>query len=426
MNTQGDLLMIRLLIIADDFTGALDTGVQFAVCGAKTLVVTDTRYDFLNSDSSVLVLNAETRHLSPEEAYRIVFRAVHSALEAEIPYIYKKTDSALRGNIGIELTAVMEGAKSDKMIFIPAYPKMNRITVNGIQYIDGKPLAESVFGKDAFEPVEHSEISKIISKQSDTAVVLHSGLDTPEDPGIHVYDADSDKRMWEITNAIGIDRLQLTAGCAGFASVLPSMLGLIGRKPRLPQMVPELLVICGSINPISREQLDFAEKSGFNRIRLSPTQKLDPGWLDSVSCTQAVAQWMKQIRKNPCNIIDTNDAEDHQDTINFSTLSGFDKTKLRKTIASAIGIILKKLLDNGLDATIMIIGGDTLIGAMQSIGVSELQPVCELAPGTVLSQFKYKMKKYNVISKSGGFGEPQLLSRLAAQIGAEAVKEDAN
>ena len=34
--------MIQLLMIADDFTGALDAGVQFASHGAKTTVITDT------------------------------------------------------------------------------------------------------------------------------------------------------------------------------------------------------------------------------------------------------------------------------------------------------------------------------------------------------------------------------------------------
>lgn len=34
--------MITLLIIADDFTGALDTGVQFAAAGTVVRVVTDT------------------------------------------------------------------------------------------------------------------------------------------------------------------------------------------------------------------------------------------------------------------------------------------------------------------------------------------------------------------------------------------------
>ena len=50
--------MIKLLIIADDFTGALDTGVQFAARGAATRVVTDLAYDFAGADAEVLVLVA--------------------------------------------------------------------------------------------------------------------------------------------------------------------------------------------------------------------------------------------------------------------------------------------------------------------------------------------------------------------------------
>ena len=100
--------MVKLLIIADDFTGALDTGVQFAARGAATRVVTDLAYDFTLADAEVLVMVAETRHLPPEEAYDVVYRTARNAREAGIPYIYKKTDSALRGNIGSELTAVMD------------------------------------------------------------------------------------------------------------------------------------------------------------------------------------------------------------------------------------------------------------------------------------------------------------------------------
>ena len=37
--------MDRLLIIADDFTGALDTGIQFTKMGIRARIVTDYRYD---------------------------------------------------------------------------------------------------------------------------------------------------------------------------------------------------------------------------------------------------------------------------------------------------------------------------------------------------------------------------------------------
>ena len=41
--------MLLLLILADDFTGALDTGVQFAACGIPTRVVVGEQVDFARS-----------------------------------------------------------------------------------------------------------------------------------------------------------------------------------------------------------------------------------------------------------------------------------------------------------------------------------------------------------------------------------------
>lgn len=140
--------MIKLLMIADDFSGALDAGVQFAARGAATRVVTDLDCDFLETDAEVLVMVAETRHLPPQKAYDVVYHVARNAREAGVPYIYKKTDSALRGNVGSELAAVMDAADADVMPFLPAFPKLNRVTRNGVHYVDGVPVAESIFGQD--------------------------------------------------------------------------------------------------------------------------------------------------------------------------------------------------------------------------------------------------------------------------------------
>ena len=98
--------MIHLFVIADDFTGALDTGVQFASYGAATKVVVGTGLQALEADAQtqVLVVDAETRHLPAAQAYDTVYRLVRWAKEKKIGCIYKKTDSALRGNIGAELS----------------------------------------------------------------------------------------------------------------------------------------------------------------------------------------------------------------------------------------------------------------------------------------------------------------------------------
>ena len=69
---------------------------------------------------------------------------------------YKKTDSALRGNIGAELSAALDGSGAGVLSFLPAFPRMNRTTAAGIHYIDGIPAAKSVFGQDPFNPVKES------------------------------------------------------------------------------------------------------------------------------------------------------------------------------------------------------------------------------------------------------------------------------
>ena len=62
--------MAQLLIIADDFTGALDTAVQFAAYGEDIRVLTGPDADLtVARDCRVLVVDAETRHLPPQGAY---------------------------------------------------------------------------------------------------------------------------------------------------------------------------------------------------------------------------------------------------------------------------------------------------------------------------------------------------------------------
>lgn len=135
--------MLLLLIIADDFTGALDTGVQFAAYGAATRVMVKDQVDFASCDAQVLVVDTETRHLPPEKAYQIVEELTRAACRAGIRYIYKKTDSALRGNIGAELAAVLQASNNRQLPFLPAFPQNGRTTRDGIHYVDGVPVTES-------------------------------------------------------------------------------------------------------------------------------------------------------------------------------------------------------------------------------------------------------------------------------------------
>lgn len=411
--------MVKLLVIADDFTGALDTGVQFAASGAETRVVTNIEYDFSRTgrEVQVLVLVAETRHVKWEEAYRMVYGIAKRACESGIPYLYKKTDSALRGNIGSELKAVLDAAGKHTLHFLPAFPRMNRVTRNGIHYIDGSPVHESVFGKDPFEPVTCSYIPDMM--RGEVPVTVVESMDGWErQNGVMVYDASTDEELMSIGSFLKEKgELGLTAGCAGFAAVLPQLLGLSGKRRERISLDKKLLVACGSVNPITVRQLDYAERAGMKRIRLTPEQKLEKDYLESEEGNRALEEWTKTALEEECCIFDTNDLPGCRAACEYAGSHGLSLDELRVRIADTLGRVVEHLVRAGVKSTMLLTGGDTLMGFMRHIGCDEIVPVCEMAPGTVLSQVDIDGRTYSIISKSGGFGEEKLIAELAEKIG---------
>lgn len=419
--------MIKLLILADDFTGALDTGVQFAARGAKTRVVTDVEYDFSGKalSTQVLVVDAETRHLSAQEAYDVIYKVVCAAKRAGFTHIYKKTDSALRGNVGSELLAAMRAAGEDRLHFIPAFPKLNRVTRGGIHYINDVPVAQSVFGLDPFEPVRFSDIKDILNKDIPVPVVLRAANDrSGGGPGVNAYDAADEQDMREIASRLGQEGLRLCAGCAGFACALADELGICGVAPISPKLEPRLFMVCGSVNAVTVRQMQAAQRAGYPRIHLDAVQKLDALWLDSVECEAKVKEWIALSERSGCCILDVNDPEGSNETGEYAKAHGLCTEQMRVMISGALGRIMKRLFDGGLKATLLCTGGDTLLALMKAVGVSELIPVCEPVTGAVLTSFDYQGASYNIISKSGGFGEPELVCALTELVCAEKEKEE--
>ena len=392
----------KLLVVADDFTGGLDTGVKFASQGVATQVIVDPSGAWTDTDAEVLVAVEETRHLPPQDAYKAVYCIVSEARRAGIPNVYKKTDSALRGNIGAELEAALEASGAEMLSFLPAFPRMNRITVDGRHYIDGVPVSRSVFGKDPFNPVTEDEVKAIIKAQTETPVRCMGPDSIIAVKGICVIDAESDDDLERAGRSLKtIGKLNVSAGCAGFAAFLPKLLELKTEDPpTLPDLGDGLTVVCGSVNPITRRQLDWAEAHGFDRIRLTPEEKLEPG---SAVRPDLSGKW---------RILDSNDTDpDNAATIAYAKEHGLELDEIRRRITDNLAerSFLLAQEDHG---TMLITGGDTLIACLKRMGGLTLEPLLELFPGVVLSRFAAGGNERFIISKSGGFGDETLLTDL--------------
>lgn len=407
--------MIKLLIIADDFTGALDTGVKLAASGARTKVSTDLKLNIgAENDAEVLVLCAPTRHLPAREAYEIIRSLTKEAVHAGVKCIFKKTDSALRGNVGAELSAVLDGSGEKTLCFLPALPDMNRVTRGGTQYIDGLPVHKSVFGLDPFDPVTESYIPDLLHLQCDTAVRVVGQQETLQEEGdepcIHVFDAsscaDMDRHVAALCEA---GRIHLLAGCAGLAKILPKHLGFQGDFECPETACERLTVVCGSVNPISRRQMDYAEEKGCRRFHLPAWFLLEENGLSSGAGEELMEEIWAEYGESSCLMLDTVQPDGHW--IPEGT-GGLSMECMRQKISGRLGAILKELLERGADGAIMIIGGDTLLEFMEALRIRELVPVWEPEAGVVLSEISYKGNTYRILSKSGGFGAEDLIISL--------------
>lgn len=420
---------MHLVVIADDITGAFDTGVQFAKRGAQVKIFRNTSlshtFEGLQhirlSGSAVTVIDTETRHLSPKEAERVMTELTSFVLEQGATHLYVKTDSGLRGNVGATLSAVLKASGFPFLAFVPAYPAMDRITVGGVQYISGVPLRDSVFANDSFEPVTADSIADLFA--SCGVCVRHftpddEGPFAAEHPSVGIFDASRDADLERIAETLKRQNLlKLTAGCAAFAASLAGALGFCHPSAASDSAPAKpLAVVCGSLNDITAKQVEWAVEHQARRISLDARQLLDSDWF-----TEDKGQaWLEELRRSLDGkrtvIFDTARMARPED-FDLAKQEGVHRADIGRRIAGNLGQLTNCLLHEPETSAynMMIIGGDTLMGFFQNFDRGNITLIGEPMPGVVHFRMDDGSRVYNMLSKSGGFGKKTLLTDLAGQ-----------
>jgi len=275
---------MKMIVIADDFTGSNDTGVQLAKKGARTeVMLTATQKPSRRAD--VLVINTESRAISAAQAEQAVQQALAPWCEsASVPLVYKKIDSTFRGNVGAEVTAAMRATSRRLAVIAAAIPAAGRTTLDGLCLVNGTPLLETEFASDPKTPIISSRIAELVALQSDIPVHEVSLEDVrrgrlsallsafaKESECMVVTDAVEDRDLSLIAQAIcEQNQLPLLVGAAGLANALPVRM-FMQEKQELP-----VLVVAGSIR---------STKRCVRRERRSLIS-MPPGWHPPISNTK--------------------------------------------------------------------------------------------------------------------------------------------
>ena len=228
-----------IAILADDFSGAAELAGIASARGFKAEL--QTVFD-PSSEAEVIAVDTDTRLKSAAEAARIVGEVAREIATAKPAWIYKKTDSVLRGHVRVEIEAILSATGQSDCLFIPANPSKGRVVRGGRYFVNDVLLEQTVFAKDPDFPRRSSVVRELLGDSA--------RIHTPD-----VLCADDLKHE--------VDASTLVAGAADFFTEL------IGGAPISPIRVPwrESLLLCGSLaawdmgRPAEMQQRGFVVKT---------------------------------------------------------------------------------------------------------------------------------------------------------------------
>ena len=286
--------MAAVLVVADDLTGANATAARFARLGMRAVTVSDpTAVGGYTDRYDAVVVNADSRCASGDVAAARARTAIRAA--GPVPLVVKRVDTTLRGNLGAETgqaLATLSGQDPHRRVralIQPAFPASGRVTVDGLQLLDGAPLERTELARDPQWPLHTSSVAELFDAQTQLPV-RHVGLPRIVAGGAELDAALGGDEPLVVCDALDEAHLASVADAAArraqrdqtrWISVDPGpggaelarALGLTA--PAAPR--PPLLVVAGSATELTRRQLGLVEReTGCELLDVAAEQLGDP------------------------------------------------------------------------------------------------------------------------------------------------------
>jgi uncharacterized protein YgbK (DUF1537 family) len=380
---------MQVAIIADDLTGAADTGVQLARAGYRTAVAFRGAPIPPADDLDAVALDTDSRAMPAGFAAKRVMEAAHAVRNT--PFIYKKLDSTLRGPIAVELSAALGVSGRDRAVVAPAFPAAGRTTVEGVQLVRGVPVHETEARNDPRTPVREGHVPTLLAAAFPSVVSLSTeDLADPdvvrralEDAVCVVTDAARDEDLEALVRAVPDPSEVLWAGSAGLAVALGRVYPgpHAASAPLQPAPARKVLVVVGSLSGVARGQLRSLEEHGCAAVPVSGADR------------EALGKVREALSGGACAALHS--AEDR-----ISSGAG--------DVVEALADVVDILSEENLFDALVLTGGDTAVGVARRLGAVGVRLEGEVEPGIPVGTL-IGPKPYRVVTKAGAFGEPGTL-----------------
>lgn len=386
--------MLQYLIVADDFTGSCDAGLQLSRFGLSTRVQIGKAQDLCNSVDA-LVLDTESRNTDKEHAKMLVRNALGS-IDPNADYmVIKKIDSTLRGNIVDEVLEVATYFDVDTIVVAPSFPDQGRTVVDGVLYVRSKRLLETEHGKDPIKAVTEDNIVTLFSSQNLYAVKPFTGKAEEGKRQLYVCDASSNEELRDIVKCFSEQKsTTLYVGSAGIADALVASQATI-----LPS-----LGIVASLSDTTRKQVLHAQGRGIYTISVSVEDLLLEKDLQHVQ-NEALKQLFQGNDVLVCiaSVLEPKSYQTKHENLSESQIA----LKLKTGMSN----LAKQIILRSKICGVFLTGGDMANGVLEALGVSQVSLLGEVSLGIPLMKVVgTEHEDLKIITKAGAFGSEDAIT----------------
>ncbi len=419
-----------IIIIADDLTGAADTAVQFSPFFEETTL---NSHRFAGrvleaarlSSSRAAALYTNSRAL-PADAANPRLVAVAQKLAGENPpWIYKKIDSCMRGNVGAEADALLDELNYDVSFITPSFPEMGRTTRGDIHLVHEVPLNQTEISRDPVTPVKESQVSVIVQSQS-RHPVGHIGLETLEASRNHMIQEVENRLLkgvrhivFDVAGRYHLDRIAhlifllerkiLPVGSAGLGGSIAKHLK---NQPASDKLSPVCthkgcnLIVCGTASAVTEQQMDqLLQTYAYELILLSPAVLADQNRKDELS--EILPDIQSQLLQDHVIL----KLASQQNGSNASRQTIFQNDAA--SIVSQLGRMVADVVAVTKPANLFLTGGDTADAVLTAVEAEGIRILGEVVAGVVQGVITGGiLNGLPVVTKAGAFGEKNTLVEI--------------
>ena len=201
--------MFDYVVVADDYTGAVETAAKFMNGGYRAAVTLDSGSLGSLRKYPVVAVDTETFFYSPERAGNKIENVARDLMPwKDSTVFFKRIEPGLRGNVGPEVQVLAREMGFDTIVVVPAFSRSRRAIEEGTAYLDKH---------ERMSPLTVTT-SQSASSAAAVALLTQAGLDPREIPvdqvrsgrtseivinkGCYCFDAENDEDLRMIVRGV--------------------------------------------------------------------------------------------------------------------------------------------------------------------------------------------------------------------------------